>query len=211
MYPSRYDTVIPSSIRLNEDECNIMPTKDTTDIARDPSDFSDLTSKQRRLVENYIAGDSKEKAAIKAGYSKRSAWTLAYREFKNDRVYAYYCYKIAEITEKNDKKIALVIDQLTRMASADMRDFVDKDGNLLPLDKVDGRVIQSVKHTKDGINISLCSREKAAELLGKYLALYQDKVDVTSNGEAVSNVNITFQEVIKDGTEECGSTSEEKP
>lgn len=45
-------------------------------------------------------------------------------------------------------------------------------------------------------------RTKACELLGRYYGMYQDRVDVTSSGDRVSTVNITFAEVVKDGKTE---------
>ena len=161
------------------------------------ANFADLTLRQRKLVDNYLILGNKEKAAIKAGYSARSAYTTSYSELNKDRVQEYYQYRLAQTTKKNQDKIGSIVQQLTDMATADMRDFVDKNGNIKDITKVNGRLIQSIKHTKHGPQLTLCSREKALELLGRYLAIYSDKVDVTSNGETLSKVNVTFQEVVK--------------
>jgi len=164
----------------------------------DPSDFSDLNPRQRKLVDEYIILNNKEKAAINAGYPKRSAYAKGYQQFKLDRVQAYYKYRIAQITAKSEENVSKLIKQLHDIAEVDIKDYVDNDGNLKNLKNVDGRLLSGIRHTRHGIDITLASKEKAIELLGRFYSMWNDKIDVTSQGGPVGEVNITFQEVVKE-------------
>lgn len=169
----------------------------------DPDDFSDLTLQQRKLVDEYMILGNKEKAAINAGYPKRSAYTVAYREMKKARVMAYYQYRLTKLREKSEENVAKVLKQLHDIAGADIRDFVTGKGKLKDLNKVDGRLIHGIRHTKNGTDITLTSREKAIELLGRYYGMWEDKLDITTKGDQVGTINVTFQEVTKASMKEA--------
>lgn len=165
-------------------------------------DFSDLTMKERKLVDEFIILGNKEKAAINAGYSKRSAYSIAYTYMKKERVQAYYKYRLAKIREKSEENVSKLLKQLHDIAESDIRDYLDGDGKLKNLKKVDGRLVSGIRHTRHGIDITLASKEKAIELLGRYYSMWNDKLDVTSQGGPVGEVNITFQEVVKEKKDE---------
>lgn len=169
----------------------------------EPDDFSDLTPRQRKLVDEYMIVNNKEKAAINAGYPKRGAYASGYREFGKDRVKEYYKYRLAQIREKSDENIIKVLRQLHDIAGADIRDFVTGKGKLKDLNKVDGRLIHGIRHTKNGTDITLTSREKAIELLGRYYGMWEDKLDITTKGDQVNTINVTFQEVTKASMKEA--------
>lgn len=171
-------------------------------VPKDPDDFSDLTPKQRKLVDEYLIVNNKEKAAVNAGYPKRGAYASGYREFGKDRVKEYYKFRLNQLREKSDENIGKVLRQLHDIAGADMRDFVTGKGKLKDISKVDGRLIHGIRHTKNGTDITLTSREKAIELLGRYYGMWEDKIDITTRGDQVGSVNITFQEVTRESLKE---------
>lgn len=169
-------------------------------------DFSDLSAKQKALVDNYIICRNITQAAKDAGYSPKTAYQIGSNELKKVRVQKYYQKRIAEITAKNDEKVAFVLQRLQEIASADMKNFVQTDGSLKKLDdKVNGRLIQSVKQTMHGTQITLSSSEKALELMGRYLGMWSDKLDVTTNGNDIQGITINYEEVSKIEPEGSGS------
>jgi len=184
------------------------PKKDQ--IKQDPDDFSDLSVRQRKLVDEYLILNNKERAAINAGYPAKSAYARGYAEFRNIRVLAYYKYRIAQIQEKSEQNVNKILRQLHDIAECDMRDYIDGDGQLKDLSNVDGRLIQSIRPTRYGVGLTLASKEKALELLGRYYSMWDDKLDITTKGEQVNTVNITFQEVTKDSMKEAKSNGKTK-
>lgn len=159
-----------------------------------------LSARHRSFVDHYILTNNVLKSAIAAGYSPNTAQVNGSRVLSNDKVQKYYKYRISQITAKNDEKISFILSRLQEIASADIRDFVNPDGSLKPIDgKVNGRLIQSVKQTSHGTQVVLHSAEKALELMGRYLGMWSDKIDITSNGNDINPgvINITYQEIVK--------------
>lgn len=170
-------------------------------------DFSDITAKQKALVDNYIICRNIKQSAKDAGYAPKSASVTGNRELRKANVQRYYKHRIAEITAKSDDKIAFVLERLQEIASSNMLDYVNSDGSLKKLDKktVNGRLIQSVKQTQYGTQITLQSAEKALELMGRYIGMWSDKLDVTTNGNDIQGITINYEEVSKIEPEGSGS------
>ena len=154
-----------------------------------------LTQMERSWVEYYILTGNKEYAAKKAGFSEKTAYVAGYRLFKRIRVKEYYEKRIAEIVSKNNDKVSLVMSQLLKIATCDIADYVDSNGQIKDLSKVDGQLIQSIKHTRYGPTLTLASKEKALELLGRFMGMYSDKIELSADKPL--SLSVTFQEVVK--------------
>jgi phage terminase small subunit len=157
-----------------------------------------LSRKQKLLVDKYIQCWNATRAAIAVGYSPNGANATASQTLAKPNVRKYLNQKLAEVAEKNQEKISIVIDQLMRIARADIRDFVDAKGKLRQINKnFDGQMVQKIKHTQYGASVTLHSKDRALELLGRYLGLWTDKVDITSGGQAIRQepVTIIFEEI----------------
>jgi phage terminase small subunit len=164
--------------------------KDKDKIPRDR-----LSEMQRAYVESYLLTGNKEKAALQAGYAPTVAKGRIYQLLDRGRVKEYYQARIAEIASKNNDKVALVIKQLLDIATADIRDFVDSNGQIKDISTVNGSIIQSIKHNQWGTQITLASKERALEMLGKYLGMYSDKIELSADKPL--SLSVTFQEVVK--------------
>lgn len=165
------------------------------DVSPQLDDFTDVTLKQRKFIDEYLVTGNKYQSALKAGYSPRSLYTLAYKEFGNVRVQAYYKHRMAEISARSENNISKLLNRLEEIAFDDVTNYVDKDGNVKGFDKLaHGRNVHSIRHTKTGVDITLCSREKALELLCKYHGMLTDKLELSGVKDAA--LNITFEGVL---------------
>lgn len=63
--------------------------------------------------------------------------------------------------------------------------FVKDTRNLAPAARA---LLAGVKQTKEGIEIKMHSKDKAIELLGKHLALFNDKLDVNIKGDLATRI-----------------------
>jgi phage terminase small subunit len=130
---------------------------------------NDLTVKQRRFADYYIELGNATEAALKAGYSKRSARNIAAENLAKPALKEYIAERMAE---KDNERIASqneILQFLTSVMRGEVRDqipLLDGDGmqRLADLDET---------QPKDRI--------KAAELLGKRYALWTDKKDITAD------------------------------
>lgn len=128
-----------------------------------------LTSKQKRFCEEYIVDCNATQAAIRAGYSKKTANEQGARLLAKVSINEY----INELLEKvKNNKIADATEVMEYLTSV-MRG--ESESEIVVVEGVgDGcsvaRVIQKKPDEKDKL--------KSAELLGKRFGLFKDKMEV---------------------------------
>lgn len=92
-----------------------------------------LTPKQQRFVEEYLLDANQTQAAIRAGYSPRTAEQQGYRLLRNVGVAAAIEAAQALRSERTKIDADWVLTRLAEEADADLADLYDKDMNLKPV------------------------------------------------------------------------------
>ncbi|NOV01358.1 terminase small subunit [Paenibacillus planticolens] len=124
-----------------------------------------LTEKQKRFADFYLETGNATEAAIKAGYSKKTAKEVGYENLTKPHLKAYIEEKIAEKDSQRIAKQDEVLEFLTNVLRGQVKEQ-------FPLGLGMGEQ-QLVKKELDGKD-----RIKAAELLGKRFALWTDKTQL---------------------------------
>ncbi len=146
-----------------------------------------LTEKQQRFVEEYLIDLNGTQAAIRAGYSARTANEQASRLLANVSVQQTVSERMAERSKRTGVNQDRVILELAKIAFLRMTDVVDKNGNIKDdASEDDLSCIESIKYkhsdTDTGSStereVKIASKLKALELLGKHLGMWNDKLDV---------------------------------
>lgn len=143
-----------------------------------------LYAKQKTFCEEWIIDKNGTQAAIRAGYSKKTAAQTASRLLINVKIQAY----IAELIKKQSIRTQItadrVLEEIARLAFAKLSDVVEWEGNSINLkdssklkDDVSAAV-KEISHTT-GMNgtttkIKMHNKESALEKLAKHLELYKD-------------------------------------
>lgn len=115
-----------------------------------------LAPKARRFAWEYPSDCNGKQAAIRAGYSKKTAEQIAYKLLQDPRVKAEIAKVQAQVAERAGLSAVMVALELKRVAFADLNDFVKwgPDGVTIkesiddsgrPL--VDGRAVAEVSET----------------------------------------------------------------
>lgn len=155
-----------------------------------------LTAKQQRFIEEYVVDFNAEQAAIRASYSKKTARSIACEMLTKPYIKTALKEKMDELTAKSQDKILSVLQRLHETINADITDYTNDDGEYDPTKpRFNGKLVSSIRSGRNGTTVTLCSKDKALELLGKYLSMWQDKIDITTQGAAVTPINVTFNEV----------------
>lgn len=137
-----------------------------------------MTAKQMRFCDEYLIDLNATQAAIRAGYSKKTAGVMAAENLKKPIIHEYIEKRMAE------KEAALIADQdevlkyLTSVLRGESQSevvVVEGTGDGCS----EARTMQKAPDEKE--------RLKAAELLGKRYGLYKDNVEQTVDME----LNIT--------------------
>lgn len=134
------------------------------------------------------------KAAIRAGYSKKTARQQASRLLTRVDIKAEIERRLAEQTMSANEVLA----RLAQHGRGDMRDFIGKSPRALA-QHPDGNLIKKIEHTivttwdKDGkpeteekIKLELYDAQAALVQIGRKHGLFMDKTDLTSGGKSVS-------------------------
>ena len=128
-----------------------------------------LTEKQKRFADYYIETGNITEAAVKAGYSKKTARVIGQENLLKPAIKGYIDEKLEAMQDERTASAKEVLEFLTRSMRGEIKEEV---------------VV--VEGTGDGTSeartvkkqIGLRDRIKSAELLGKRYRLFTDKVEV---------------------------------
>ena len=146
-----------------------------------------MTEKQNRFVEEYLIDLNATQAAIRAGYSVKTADQQASRMLTNVKVQTAIAKAMAERSKRTGVNQDRIVLELAKLAFVNMTDIVDKKGEIKDTATADDlSCIESIKYkhsdTDSGSSVErevkIGSKIKALELLGKYLGMWNDKIDV---------------------------------
>lgn len=125
-----------------------------------------MTAKQQRFADEYLIDCNATQAAIRAGYSPKTARQIGEQNLSKLDVKAYIDARLAEISSSRIADGKEVLEYLTAV----MRGQHTEETLCL-----DGDGMQR----KINIDVSAKDRLKAAELIGKRYGLFKENLDVT--------------------------------
>ena len=146
-----------------------------------------LTDKQRRFVDEYLIDLNGTQAAIRAGYSAKTANEQASRMLANVSIQQAVSEAMAERSKRTGVNQDRIVLELARIAFLKMTDVVDSEGRIKEnASEDDLACIESIKYkhsdTETGSStereVKTASKLKAMELLGKHLGMWNDRLDV---------------------------------
>nr|WP_251498874.1 terminase small subunit [Otoolea muris] len=150
-----------------------------------------LTEKQRRFVDEYLIDLNATQAAIRAGYSVKTAREQASQNLTKLNIQQEISEKMAERSKRTGVNQDRIVLELAKIAFVNAADVIDSDDATIKAGATadDTAAIQSVKvkviPTKEGEGVEreirLNDKLKALELLGKHLGMWNDKLDVNVN------------------------------
>lgn len=146
-----------------------------------------LTPKQKIFADEYLI-DLNATRAYKEAYPKvrkdESARVNGSKLLTNTNVAAYIEKRMKDREQRTEITQDMVLQELAKIGFAKITDFVSIEGPLvriketaaMPQDKLG--VIAGIKEGANGIEIKLNDKEKALELIGRHLGMWNDKLDV---------------------------------
>lgn len=159
-----------------------------------------LTPKQQCFVEEYIVDLNATQAAIRAGYSARSAVVTGARLLANANVAAAVQSLKDERSQRTEVTADRVLKALAAVAFGDVRALFNEDGNMIQPSKLSDEAasmvagIEIVTSAKgDGevervAKIKTNDRLRALELIGRHLSMFTDKLEVAATVDLVERM-----------------------
>lgn len=157
-----------------------------------------LKPKQALFVKHYLVHKNATKAALLAGYSKKTARAMGTENLTKPAISQLIKAGLTALAEKTQLSAELILRELLLIARSDVADAYDEKGNLKPIHEIPEeirRVISGIKVHEEFITtrgkrikvgeireVKLWDKTRALELLAKHLKLLQpDTIPVTLN------------------------------
>ena len=175
--------------------------------------MSKLTLKQRLFVAEYLIDLNATQAAIRAGYSPKTAYAIGEQNIRKPSIQAALKNAMKNREKRTEVTADKVVTELAKIAFAngtnfarivtgtrkkkvwneDLEDYdeIDVDEQFVQFVDTDTlsddekAVISAVKETRHGIAVESYDKVRALELLGKHLGMFKDKIELS--GELITN------------------------
>ena len=124
-----------------------------------------MTERQKRFCEEYLIDCNGTQAAIRAGYSEKTATKIAAENLTKPDIREYIDEKLAEMSSQRTADAREVMEYLTSVMRGEHKEQVL-------------RLVGNGTQKIDSMNVTEKDRLKAAELIGKRYGLFKESVDV---------------------------------
>ena len=148
-----------------------------------------MTKKQKRFVEEYLIDLNATQAAIRAGYSPETAYSIGSENLKKPEICTHIEKAMAERSKRTGINQDRIIMELAKIGLLNPKDLVNFEEATIKEEATeeDLAAVASVRvkrfPTKDGEGIEreirMYDKTKALELLGRHFGMFKDKVEVS--------------------------------
>lgn len=149
-----------------------------------------MTEKQKRFADEYLIDLNATQAAIRAGYSKKTAYSQGERLLKNVEVEKYIQERMKQLASEKVATAEEVIQYLTSVLRGEAKGeeiVIEGCGDGYS----EAKTMMKAPSEKDKL--------KAAELLGKRYGLFKDKLEVSGLDEEKSKLDDILNQMRGDG------------
>ena len=156
-----------------------------------PKKVQTLTPMQQRFALEYCVDQNITQAAIRAGYAESGAHVEGHRLLKNTKIRDLVQRELNKAMNNRGVRIRTVVNRLDDIASFDPLELIDPETNkMLHLRDIPLEVRRCIKDISvkeellEGVpiaeitKITFHDRVKANELLGKFLKMFNEEVEV---------------------------------
>ncbi len=123
-----------------------------------------LNPKQKQFVKEYLVDSNAHGAAIRAGYSPKTAYSIGYNLLKKVEIQT----ELQKAIDKRSKKTEITAEYVL----ASLKNVAERCQQIEPVLDKEGNPTGEYRFEHAGAN-------KALELLGKNLKLFTDKLDIS--------------------------------
>jgi phage terminase small subunit len=177
-----------------------------------------LTDKQIRFCEEYLIDLNATQAAIRSGYSEKTAGQIGEQNLKKLEIQS----KISELQKARSQRTEITADrvlmELAAIGFANISDYVEVAEQDVKVDTEDGkqstikvkgvdvfktkdvgrdkmRAVAEIRQTRDGISLKMHDKVKALEDMGKHLGIFEE-----DNKQKAPVINWNEVLTVKDGS-----------
>ncbi|MBI4858489.1 MAG: terminase small subunit [Acetobacterium woodii] len=170
-----------------------------------------LTEKQKRFCDEYLIDLNATQAAIRAGYSNKTANRIGTENLSKPVIQKYIEQRLVDREKRTEITQDRVLKELSKIGFLDATGFVKIQNGRVFIESTDDlspdqkAAIAGIKETQSGTEIKLYDKLKALELIGRHLGMFTDKIE-HSGGVAINNpfAELTKEQLLKLAGEDDG-------
>jgi len=171
-----------------------------------------LTGKQQRFIAEYLVDLNATQAAIRAGYSKKTAFVVGHENLRKPYIQEALLKAREAQEQRTQIKADDVLRELYRLASFDPRKLFNADGSPKDITELDDDtaaciggidIVERITNAEEGElerikKLKIWDKNRALENLGKHFALFVERQEHTGkNGDPIKVDNAMDQETVK--------------
>lgn len=103
-----------------------------------------LTHRQQRFVDEYLIDLNATQAAIRAGYSEKTAYSMGQRLLKNVEIQAAIQKAMQKRSQRVDITADRVLTELAKLAFFDIRKLLDDEGKPISMQNLDDETAAAI-------------------------------------------------------------------
>ena len=217
-----------SKNKQKDETLNKKAPKVNKKVQKSDKDVKKLTAKQQKFVDEYLIDLNATQAAIRAGYSKRTAKDIAcenlakpniqekiqeamnQREERTKITQDMIVQELAKIAFSNATDYAEIVTRPTihRVWDKDKQEYVYEQGDVYEQDiilkdtskltKDQKAAISCIKNTRHGIAVEQCNKVEALHLLGQHLGMFKNNQPVIVNNNVPNPYKGLTKEELKE-------------
>lgn len=159
--------------------------------------MAELTEKQKRFVAEYLIDLNATQAAIRAGYSEKTAYSMGQRLLKNVEIQQAIAEAMQKRADRTEITQDRVLKELAALGFYDIADYAAVDGGhavlkaTADIPKEKRAAIVSIKEGQGGLEVKLADKLRALEMIGKHLGMFTEMVKI--NGDIDNTITFRFE------------------
>ena len=159
-----------------------------------------MTPKQKRFVDEYLIDLNATQAAIRAGYSQKTAASIGEENLRKPEIQEAIQVAMKSRQERTEITQDMVLRELAKIGFADIRRVVEWGSEVIVADEKTGETaiasgvaltpsvkidedtaaaISEISQTAHGIKVKLHDKRAALVDIGRHLGMFKEKVELT--------------------------------
>lgn len=170
-----------------------------------------MNVRQQLFVLEYRKDLNATKAAIRAGYSKKTAASQGEALLRKPEIAALVKAATAKQLERADLTAARVLEEMRRLGFANVQDLFDANGDMIPIHKLTREqaacissfeVVMKNATAGDGkidrvLKFRMWDKRATLEMLGKHFALLTERVQIEATDSLIAVLQASRQRAAK--------------
>lgn len=159
-----------------------------------------LNDRQRRFCDEYLKDLNATQAAIRSGYSSKTAYSIGEENLRKPDIAKYLKERMIQREKRTEITQDMVLREYARIGFFDPRKLFDETGRPLPIGQLDddtaavisGMDVATIGNAEQGVGeilkLKLADKKGALDSIARHLGMFNDKLDLGVTKELADKI-----------------------